>query len=237
MNLFEIRFQTSELIPPPYAHAIEILAHNDPKGGFSYIFEISYLDRESLTEDEILEEGFSLNDDLQLKGTLPLAWKSAYDALLEKTKKTYPTEIEDKEDFWEILTVDEPFYPKNTREWKIFLEEIRQAITEQNKLELPLSFQIKRIDQELTEDFLVEGKFEERVFQITKKDGETKELEWIKLNNFLKDIFSGEFVYEKTSTKMPKRTGLFLNLGDEIWYEVGKSLLTQPSKITKWLAY
>jgi hypothetical protein len=28
---------------------------------------------------------------------------------------------------------------------------------------------------------------------------------------------------------------MFLNFGDEFWFELGKSFLTKPSKITTWL--
>jgi hypothetical protein len=87
-------------------------------------------------------------------------------------------------------------------------------------------------------EVFVSASFIERKLQLVRTniiDGssETKVLAWDELNFILKNTFSGEFEAEFALSKKPSHKGLFLNAGDELWYEVGKSLLIQPNKILK----
>ncbi len=233
MKSLTIRYQTSELIPAPFAHAIEIIL--DLNHELNYQFELTYIDRDQLTEDEILEEGFSTNDDLVLKGTFKEPWMNALEILLIETKKTHPVELKEDQEFWEITAEKDIFFPKNPKPWKIFIDQFQQACLEQNFIEKPLEISICRKDNEVETSFLINGCFENRSLEVITNGILTKQIEWNKLNPFLMNLYSGEFDFEKASVSIPKKTGLFINLGDEIWYEVGKSLLIQPSKITAWI--
>jgi hypothetical protein len=233
MKSLILRYQTSALIPAPFAHAIEIHFSNHTNG-LNYKFDLEYLDRDQLTEDEILEEGFTMEDNLSLKGTLPNIWKEHLENIISKSEKTYPQELEDDQEFWDIEIGAENFYPKNTKNWKEFIEELQQAVLEQNKLENPLKITVIRNDNEARKQYTIEGMFESRTLVITSDDSKTN-LAWQKLNALLRDFYSAEFDYEKATEKIPNKTGMFLNFGDEFWFELGKSFLTKPSKITSWL--
>ncbi|MCP9768711.1 hypothetical protein EGI22_12365 [Lacihabitans sp. LS3-19] len=233
MKSLVLRFQTSALVPAPYAHAIE-LSLNLKNDSLAYVFEMEYLDRSQLSEDEIYEEGFTMEDDYKLEGELPKVWAEELKSLIEKTEKTFLEELEDEQEFWDIEVEKTNFYPKNHPQWKAFLEEFQQAVIEQNKLENPLQITVLRIDNELTNTFNIKGFFENKTLAIS-KNGEEKSLPWQKLKPLLKDYYSAEFDFEKATEKFPKKTGLFINFGDEWWFELGKSILTKPSKITSWL--
>ena len=233
MKSLILRFQTSALVPVPYAHAIE-LALSLKNENLSYVFEIEYLDRSQLTEDEIYEEGFTMEDDYKIEGELPKVWAEELKSLFEKTEKTFLKDLEDEQDFWDIEEEKTNFYPKNAQQWKAFLEEFQQAVIEQNKLENPLQITVLRIDNEVTNSYIIKGFFENKTLFISKNE-EERSLPWQKLKPLLKDYYSSEFDFEKASEKRPKKTGLFINFGDEWWFELGKSILTKPSKITSWL--
>lgn len=233
MNSLVIRYQTSSLIPAPYANAIEIKV-NFTSEGINYSFEQEYLDRSQLTEEEILEEGFGIDDNLKLEGKLPKTWADSTKAILEKSGKLFLDELEDNQDFWDIDIAGENYYPKNPEQWKTFIEEFQQAAIEQNKLESPLCIYVVRAEPPTKIEYCFIGSFENQTLTL-EKDGIQKELPWSKLQPLLKDFYSGDFVYEKAQEKYPTKTGLFINFGDELWFELGKSFLIKPSKITSWL--
>ena len=234
MKLYRIRFQTSELQPPPYAHAIEIKIELS-KEKLKYEFELSYLDRDQLTEEEILEEGFSIDDSLHLRGALGQNWANNFENILRKTEKTFPTELQESEDFWEIMFEKEAFYPKNVKQWKSFIEEFHQAVLEQNTLERPLEIQVWRIDPSQTVKYKFLGSFEKREFKLTANNRVVKNFDFSKLNSFLKDYYSGDFITEKAFESLPKKQGIHLEFGDGMWYLLGEALLVKPSKITSWI--
>ena len=68
-----LQFQTSDLVPPPYSYAIEINA-KEKSGKLEVEFELTYMDRDSLSKNEIEDEGFSNNDDFKWTGLLNASW-------------------------------------------------------------------------------------------------------------------------------------------------------------------
>ena len=233
MKSLILRYQTSALIPAPFAHAIEI-SFEINNSDLAYKFDLEYLNRDHLTEEEILDEGFNLDDNLSLSGNLPTLWKEELLDLLTRTEKTFPLELEDDQEFWDIEIGTENYYPKNTKQWKELIEELQQAIIEQNKLENPLQITIIRAENDVRKEYIIRGNFENKLLQI-ESDGNKKTLLWTKLKPLLRDFYSAEFDYEKSTGKIPNKTGMFLNFGDEYWFELGKSYLIKPSKVISWL--
>lgn len=230
MSYHNIKFQTSELVPPPFAYAIELKLNFDAKQ-LNYEFELSYLGREELSLEEIAEEGYTENDDYILNGSLPEFWYFDFKKLLENTKKSNKKEIKEDEDFWEI---EDSFYPSNPLKWSNFLEEFHQAVLENNQLEKPLEIKILRHNQESPSELSILASFVDKSlnFKFTNStDSKEGPKPWTDLNTILKTIYSGEFLYANASNKLPKRTGIYLNLGDDLWFEVGKSYLIDPRKI------
>ncbi len=230
-----IKFQTSSLIPAPYAYAIQLDLNENPDKTLSYNLDLEYMDRDSLTEEEILDEGFSLSDDIKLKGILPQTWAEELRIILSKTEQTDKTELEDDEDFWFLELEKNQFYPKNSRQWATFLEQIRQAILESNELEKPLEIAIIEIKNKEKYTTTFKGSFTKRTLIVETEKGGKESLKWSQLSGLLKDIFSGDFDYETATTKPKNADGIYLNLGDEYWFELGKSYINSPKKIKNWL--
>jgi hypothetical protein len=233
MKTLEIKYQTSGLVPAPYAFAVELnLEINGDK--INYTYDLQFIDREGISEEELEEEGFSEHDNLNLKGKLGKEWAEAIVKIQEKTKPVYLNELKEEQAFWEIKTSSEKIYPTNSTEWEQLLEEFKQAILEAHKIEAPLQIKILRIGEGETQEFNIKGEFECRKLEITKPET-SKILPWNNLSRVLKDYFGGELLPDKTSEKTPQKTGLFIDYGDGHWYQLGYSLLTKPSKITSWL--
>jgi hypothetical protein len=233
MSSFNIKFQTSGLVPPPYACAVEI-AIDKVHNGLNYTYELEYLDRESLSEEEIYEEGFSENDNLKFSGTLPLVWVTAFESLYDKTKPVYLTELKEEQAFWNIKTGENQMYPTNATSWENFLEEFKQAVLENKKVEAALHIKVKRIDEDGTAEYQIMAEFENRKLSIMQNKIE-KVLAWNELSKLLKDYFAGELIPEKATENNPSKTGLYVDYGDGFWYQLGYALLTKPSKLTGWL--
>ena len=223
-----IQFQTNSLIPAPFAHAIE-LKTKEKNGFFEVKYELTYLDRENIDQEELEEEGFTGDDDLTWEGALPKTWNNTIEKL-SSAKVKEKSNLHDEEDFWYIKTENHEGYPIHTEMFSNALQELLQAILEAKGFEAELNISLKRIDNNQTEDILFKASFLERKFTIIKKGLEQSE-DFSQLNAFLKKIYGAEFRPDQAAQKAPKRNGIFLNLGDDLWYELGKSYLIQPSKI------
>ncbi|MFN3488714.1 MAG: hypothetical protein ACK4YV_06260 [Emticicia sp.] len=236
MPTFSLKYQTAENIPAPFAHAIEI--NGSFEQDLELSFELTYLDREDMTEDELMDEGFTSSDDFTWKGTLPKVWSDVVFGSLKSANELFIKSLEPHQDFWQVDFNGKSFYPKNTDAFKYLIEELQQAVYEKAGREAPLRLTFLKNQSGENMEVAVSASFIERKLQlirtnITDGSSETKVLAWDELNFILKNTFSGEFEAEYAHSKKPSHKGLFLNAGDELWYEVGKSLLIQPNKILK----
>ena len=236
LKSIDIAYQTAGIIPPPYAHRYTLKAAINRAGELSVQFSISYIDRQELTEDEILGEGFTADDDFAWEGTLLPAWTQALTDLLEKTdfQKTAKSARDDENQFWlSVETADgpagPPAKPRNRDAWEYFSQELIQAIYETAKVEAPLKLIYLRKDPK-NQDVQLEMNvfFSKRTVRTQMQVGNLKnagELGWDVLNPILKLIYAGEFLAEKASPAPPDRSGRYLSLGDGLWYEFGTSLV------------
>ncbi|WP_304234177.1 hypothetical protein [Jiulongibacter sediminis] len=228
-----IQFQTNELTPAPYAHAIEIQLKEE-ENELNVNFEITYLGREELEPDEIFQEGFTENDDLQWNGKLGKNWLSHFKNFSKNLTLSSKETLEEEEFYWNIAHEGKTGYPVNEEGALQFTQELQQAIFEATETEAPLLITVLRIDKQEHQEINFEASFKNRTFH--KNFGkESSSKKWEELNSFLKDIFSGEFRPDQALQKTPKKTGLYINLGDGLWYELGKSYLIQPSKVKQYL--
>ncbi|CAH0995100.1 hypothetical protein EMA8858_01220 [Emticicia aquatica] len=238
MPTFSLKYQTAENMPAPYAHAIEINGVIEQNKDLELNFELTYLDREEFTEEELLEEGFSLNDNFSWKGTLPKIWSDVVFGNLKSANELFIKTLEPHLDFWQVDFEGKTFYPKNTDGFKYLIEELQQAVYEIAGKEAILKLTYlknqsgENVEVEIMASF-VERKLKFTRINLSDSASETKILPWDELNFILKNTFSGEFEADFALSKKPSHKGLFLNAGDELWYEVGKSLLIQPNKILK----
>ena len=232
--MINIKFQTSALQPAPYAYALQLDLKEGKNKTLAYDLEIEFLDRDSLTEEEILEEGFTLSDDVQVNGQLPQTWLEALKMLLSRTEKTDKDELEESEDLWYLDTGKDQFYPKNVRQWADFTEQIRQAILEDSGLEKPLEITLVEITAAGKTTTVIKGSFARQTL-VVEKEGNRKSLKWTQLNAILRDLYSGDLDYEQATTRQKNAPGIYLNFGDEYWFELGKSYINKPQKIRAWM--
>ncbi|MGB5926852.1 MAG: hypothetical protein WBH03_01695, partial [Cyclobacteriaceae bacterium] len=74
--------------PPPYNYEYKLQLSLTGKGDISTRYELNYRFRDELTEHDIMEEGFTMNDDFEWEGKLPKVWRGELLKMLDKT--TWP---------------------------------------------------------------------------------------------------------------------------------------------------
>lgn len=227
MKTIEIRFQTADIIPAPYAHQYQIIYNFAEE--LSVDFQLIYEDRSHLSEDEIIDEGFTENDDFSWKGTLHQVWGKALSQLLTATnlKDKYPESAQ--ENFVEIGINGQKGYPKNQAKWEYFLQEQIQAIYETAQKEAPLKLlYLKQWPNNEKVTLEINVLFSERIVKTSIDLGskqEQKDLRWEHLNEILQKVYMGEYLAENATDTNPNKAGKYLNIGDGLWYELGKSLV------------
>lgn len=229
MHTLHIQFQTNELTPPPFSHALEFLLKESTKG-VQVKFERTYLERDTLSLDEIEEEGFTENDNLTLNCILDVIWWKALENALEESTFQDKSSIKEEEDF---LLINNK-YPKNVEHWLLLTEQLQQAILEKCEKEEALKIEVCRVDTSQKTFFEFNARFSQRLFFLV-SGKKQHSYPWNKLQDFLKDFFTADIRAEKFSEKPGNKTGIYINLGDGNWLELGKTYLTAPSTILKWL--
>jgi hypothetical protein len=237
---FEIRFETSENTPPPYSY-LYILKGILQEQHLALDYKIQYTHRDDLSVEEIVGQGFSLNDDLDLDGEISVAWTAQITQLLSKTKVATKHIENANTNFLEIDIVNEQdekstFIPANQDHWDYLCEELNQALLEVRQVERPLLLQFRRIGTSEHTDFQFITEFSKRTVLVKKqaKNSTNKEvsISWQEGRDFLELVFKPDYFVEEAQTDEPiKQEGFFVNVGDEFWYEAGLSLMNRSEKI------
>ncbi|OZI05188.1 hypothetical protein BWI93_26960 [Siphonobacter sp. BAB-5385] len=243
LRSIEINYQTAELIPAPYSHKYFIRCTVNRADELHVVFRIEYTDRDDLTEEEILGEGFTGNDDFEWEGTLLPVWTEELRSLVAKTDfyKTSRPAQEAENQFW--LNIEykdqEPLLgkPRNREPWEYLSQELIQAIYETARLEAPLKLIYLKKLKDKSVQLEMNVFFSKRTVKMNMQVDnieKSNELRWDTLNPVLRLIYAGEFLAEKATPKKPDHPGNFINVGDGLWYEFGKSLVN-PSGNNRFL--
>ncbi|WPP50619.1 hypothetical protein [Catalinimonas niigatensis] len=231
----EVRFQTL-LAPPPYSHEYLLQLDFSLEEPLAY-FQINYTDRDQLTEEEILEEGFSPEDDFEWKGALPKVWKAATLDFLNKTKTLIEKPKPNSQHLLELLidytnSEQTKGIPDNAEDWEYFVQEIIQAIYEISEKELPLEISYVEQGKSNKQIIHIHVRFSQRSLQVVQeKVGKKKEhnLLWEQLMPLLQAVYLPDYDPEKAKQNLPDAPGKYIDQGDGLWYELGKAV-TNPSK-------
>jgi hypothetical protein len=221
----EIDFD-SGMIPAPYSHVLKL------KIGFGKNFldtnlDLMYTNREELTEEEILDEGFTKDDDFHFHGEVPKVWETPLKTLYAKSKWSNNKVTENggirllaKDSHGKISRT----VPLNQQEWQLFTQDYIQAIYESSKKEMPLQIQ-----------YLIRDKEQETLLQLTVKfllrkvevkiNGEMREADWEATKQLLSFVFLPDYNYEKAKEQMPTKQGQFIECGDGFWHEMEKGVI------------
>ncbi len=235
VHKLDIFFDAGENVPPPfhYAYHLELTLRAD---SLHTKFDLRYLHREDLTEEEILEEGFTPDDDWHWEGKLPEVWlKTLQEQLQKSIWPNKPKEAEAGEPVLEIQLLSQPGEvlfagrPADAQVWEYFLQEMMQAIYEVAQKEAPFTLHYKEINYlgQATEIW-VEASFAARTATARHQGLEgpaTKEVPWQELKKLLKTVYLPEYEYDNALEAAPQKMGRYISTGEGLWFAFGESLL------------
>lgn len=212
MHDLHISFLTQQ-VPPPFAHGYTISLEKQAQD-WQIRFQLEYLQRETLSEEEILEEGFIGDDDFTWAGKLPPTWIKKLDQVLQFTafSKSQP-EAAQNHLFFEFVNNGKSGFPENFLEWEYILEELIQAIYELAKKELPFRLHVVNIKRNV--DLRLEARFATRSFFVK---GSKRTFPWERLKDVLGQIENLE-IDEKPKPKPPKK-GFWISFDDDQYFEI-----------------
>ncbi|MEP0713709.1 MAG: hypothetical protein ABJC55_17465, partial [Algoriphagus sp.] len=153
----------SGIVPPPYSHVYR-LSLDWSNSELLAELELHYTDREDLTKEEILDEGFTLNDDFSFKGKLDPVWKKVVSIEYEKTKWS-GRNIEEGGLVLSAIDQGKPGQskaPVNQEHWQMLAQDVIQAIYETSKKEAPLTVRYRQVTQDQTSDCAITMNFSSR---------------------------------------------------------------------------
>ncbi|MFN3802421.1 hypothetical protein [Belliella pelovolcani] len=221
----EIDFDSGS-IPPPFSHRFK-LKLNFEKNFLNTAVDMEYTHREELTEEEILNEGFTLDDDYHWVGELHNAWVAPIKKLYIKSKWSNK-KIDEEEGGIRILAKDihgkiARTVPLNQEDWKIESQEIIQAIFETSKREAPLTVNFLHITSDSSLEIALTMKFSIRkAFALI--NGLEKELNWEKTKELLTNVYLPDYDYDIAKENKPTKRGTYIDCGDGFWHEFGKGI-------------
>ena len=135
-----LSYQTQNL-PAPYAYAV--VADIEIADKLVIDFTLTYLDRQDLSDEEIVGEGFTNEDDFSWKGTLGHVWVELINDLVRHNRDDRPMG-----DFYLHIADDHAGFPDITDD--LIVQELIQAVYEAGGHEAPLSISICEIDRPTT---------------------------------------------------------------------------------------
>ncbi|PZX52779.1 hypothetical protein LV84_03389 [Algoriphagus ratkowskyi] len=215
----------SGIIPPPYSHVYR-LSLDWSNSELIAELELHYTDREDLMEDEILDEGFTSNDDFSFKGKLDYIWKKVISIEYEKTKWS-GRNIEEGGIVLSALEQGKAGpskAPVDQENWQMLAQDVIQAIYETSKKEAPLTVNYRQVTHEESIDCAITMNFSNReaVFQLKH---ESRTINWEYAVQLLKLVFSPDYNYDLAKETAGTTRGEYIECGDGYWHELGKGVI------------
>lgn len=215
----------SGITPPPYSHVYR-LALDWSSSDLIVELELHYTDREDLTEDEILDEGFTANDDFSYKGTLDSVWKKVISIEFEKTKWS-GRQLE--EGGLTLSAVENgktgvAKVPANQETWQMLAQDVIQAIYETSNKEAPLTVNYHQVTNEEIVDCSITMNFSTREAIFVSKN-ESRTINWEYAVQLLKLVFSPDYNYDIAQETAGTKRGSYIECGDGYWHELGKGVI------------
>lgn len=223
-----IKCETSPSIPPPYSHLYDIVIDENPSN-LILSFKLAYTDREGLSEEEILDEGFEPDDDFNWSGRLNKVWKQQLDNLIKGSSfrqapggGDYNIYIQSNHN-----GVKNEGYvgKKEISAWIYFVQEIKQAIFETEQIEVPLTLEYLHIEENSQTHIVLNGEFANRTFTARVGDRPVEQWDWATLQKTINLVFNDtEIDMEKTIPDRPRQTGHYLMIPGAGWYGLGTGI-------------
>jgi hypothetical protein len=217
MNSLSIYYSTPFDVPAPFCYEVSIEFSDTNQ----LQFEMIYTNREDLSEDEILNEGFTENDNFKWSGNLNSIWKNQVKELFEKSDKR--ASLIEQEII--LKAGAEEFAPKNYKEWNFLIQDLIQAVFETSGKEQPwqLDLEIIKNGKKKTQQMKVHFASREVDFAF----GSNIKMDWAHSKKFMELIYLGEFDESKANTQKTDKEGVYLCFDKITWYKLGFAI-TNP---------
>ncbi len=213
---------TSLILPPPHAYEI-IFKTTFLKEKINLSLDVTYINREEISIEELEEEGFSGKDDFHWKGDLPSNWNKRLQQLL--INKSQPQQHPEGEEI-EISVEDDKGRIRNieaNEDWIYFGQELYQASLEGAKIENPLLIKIIELEEKKVQYNIKLSFYQlELVISILENGSATKEqsVGWTLGKKLMEEIFYPDYHPEKATNKTPSGRGVWIDPGEGIWYNM-----------------
>ncbi len=225
------------IVPPPYSHTYQFVV-TPVAEALQVQYQLRYTERDSISEEEIAEEGFTADDDYTWEGKLPSVWLSPLQKMLEQTTQL-KSQLRSGETNLIRLRVNDQTgtihegIPDNLEAWEYFLQELTQAVFEVSQKERPLEIHYREITApKQVLQMAIKPSFSHRQLKIEiEEKGKRKEqsAEWRQLKPLLKAIFLPDYDASAASQKLPQQAGQYIDPGEGLWYQLGHSV-NNPGK-------
>ena len=210
-----ISYQTQQL-PPPFAYAAVLSVDI---ADMSTKLDLEYLDRDTVSDDELRAEGFTRDDDFHWVGKLNQKWKHDIEGLTKLDMDSEP----DAEIYAHVDMNGKALgFPKDISHADLIFQEFLQAILEQAKIEMPLmiTFHVNN------EKFDLSWKFSKRELEVNNKVSEN----WYVGRALIKSIYSLDFDSLNHSKKSKDGS---INIGDGHWYQMPAEVVSELKSLIR----
>lgn len=216
----ELDYSTGD-IPPPFSHSYKLRLSFE-KSFVNTQLDITYLHREDLSEEEILSEGFTLDDNFKFVGEIPKVWEGPFRKLYSSSKWSNQRQL-GEEGGMRVLAKDRHGklvrgIPSNQNEWNYLAQECIQAVYEVSKKESPLTIRYKAIENDKSWMYEMTVKFATRKIELNINRTPVT-LEWDEAKELLAHIFLPDYDYEMAKASEPTKRGIYIDVGDGLWHD------------------
>ncbi len=231
-NTLQIRYQTAAIMPGPFAHFYTLTLTPTPQQTLQTAITIDYPDREELDDEDIIGEGFTLDDNFAWQGTLPQTWLDAVTPLAAnpKLKPLHEDELGENDDFFDITLEatgkpEQSGTPVDRDAWQYLAQELIQATYEAAGRELPFELIYLDNTQVSTGELRLTASFAQRTLTVETRSGngapsQSRMLPWGELQRIMSRVYSAEYNPDEALLNRPKQDGRFLNMGNDEWYNI-----------------
>ncbi len=209
-----VSYQTLQL-PPPFAYAYTLDLYIDGDQ-VKVKFAQEYLNRDTLSEEEILNEGFTTSDDFSWEGILGKVWADYLSAIFEEVRLQ---EVNEEENLWiHFAFASRAGLVSDVQYWDYELQEILQAIYEASAREEKMKLGFLFIEDSNQKSRMLISSFEKRTAWI-----EDRAISWEEFRKTINIIYNYDFTHE--GKKKPVNIGLWVDVdGSGIYYLVEEKL-------------
>ncbi len=218
-DFFYTLHYTNTNTPPPFLY--ELMVHftiHEDKVDIKY--EKHFLDREQFSEEELEDEGFSMNDDSLVDASLNKVWVDYFTQLLSLKTWCSLSELKDVANNNYIRLskqgAEDQYLVLDGIEYQ--LEEVLQAQLETLEIESPLSIVLRKNLSKTNIDSELYWGFKDRIFEVKNKKNSTF-YTWEEGREILTIFYNTDLSEQQVfKNKIPEGCTC-INPGDGLWYK------------------